>query len=63
MIKVEHELHGRRFGRNVGLGLSLAGLVVIVLLLTVVKVTRGSNMEAFDHSVRPSMTVDEETGN
>ena len=40
-IKAEHELHQRRRGRNVGVGLLLAGFVVLVLALTVVKVTRG----------------------
>lgn len=40
-MKVEHELHTRRFGRNLGLGLTLAAFVVLVLALTVVKVTQG----------------------
>ena len=34
----EHELHKRRFSRNAGLGLVLAGLVAVVFGLTVVKV-------------------------
>lgn len=40
-IKVEHELHKRRLGRNVGLGLVLVGFVALVFGLTVVKVERG----------------------
>ena len=40
-IQVEHELHKRRLGRNVGLGLVLVGFVALVFGLTVVKVTRG----------------------
>lgn len=40
-IKVEHELHQRRKGRNVGVGLILVGFVVLVMALTFVKVTRG----------------------
>ncbi len=35
----EHELHRRRRGRNVGLGLVLGGFVILVLSLTMVKVT------------------------
>jgi hypothetical protein len=35
----EHELHKRRFSRNLGLGLALVGLVAIVFGLTVVKVS------------------------
>jgi hypothetical protein len=37
----QHELHRRRFGRNLGVGLLLAGFIVLVFALTVVKVTRG----------------------
>lgn len=35
----EHELHRRRFSRNLGVGLTLVGFVAIVFALTVVKVT------------------------
>ena len=37
-ISKEHEIHKRRFGRNMGVGLALAGFVAIVFGLTVVKV-------------------------
>ncbi len=40
-FQVEHELHKRRLGRNVGLGLTLVFFIAIVFGLTVVKVTRG----------------------
>lgn len=35
----EHELHRRRFSRNLGVGLTLVAFVAIVFALTVVKVT------------------------
>lgn len=54
-FREEHELHRRRFGRNLGLGLVLAGFVGVVFALTVVKVTRGDPMQAYDHVVRPEM--------
>lgn len=38
-IRAEHEIHQRRKGRNYGVGLMLAGLVVLVLALTFVKIT------------------------
>ena len=41
-IKAEHEVHRRRKGRNVGVGLMLAGFVVLVLALTYVKITGGA---------------------
>ena len=34
----EHELHRRRFGRNLGLGLVLAAFVAVVFGLTIAKV-------------------------
>ncbi|MCT4555338.1 MAG: hypothetical protein N4A53_11665 [Pelagimonas sp.] len=40
-LSKEHEIHTRRFGRNLGVGLALASLVAIFFGLTVVKVTRG----------------------
>ncbi len=40
-FRTEHELHNRRRGRNVGVGLMLAAFVVLVLALTFVKVTSG----------------------
>ncbi len=38
-IAKEHELHHRRFGRNLGLGLVLVTMVAIIFGLTFVKVT------------------------
>jgi hypothetical protein len=49
-----HDLHKRRFSRNLGVGLALAGFVALVFALTVVKVTRGDPMQGYDHVVQPS---------
>jgi hypothetical protein len=38
-IKATHDLHRRRFTRNVGVGLLLAAFIVLIFGLTVVKVT------------------------
>ncbi|MFN6979905.1 MAG: hypothetical protein ACK4OP_17375 [Gemmobacter sp.] len=54
-FRPDHELHRRRFGRNVGLLAVLCAFVVLVFGLTVVKVTRGDPMQAFDHVLRPEM--------
>jgi hypothetical protein len=61
-FQVEHEIHRRRFGRNLGLGLTVAGFVGVVFLLTVVKVTRGDPMQGFDHVARPELAADPQTG-
>ncbi|PLL11385.1 hypothetical protein C0V75_15225 [Tabrizicola sp. TH137] len=55
----EHEIHRRRFGRNIGVAVTLALFIVLVFALTVVKVTRGDPMQAFDHSVRPELAAEE----
>ncbi len=57
-LKVEHEIHQRRKGRNSGVGLLLVGMVGIVFGLTVVKVlglTDVRQMERFDHVARPQL--------
>jgi cell division protein FtsI/penicillin-binding protein 2 len=47
-LRVEHAIHHRRFGRNLGLGVVLAAFVVLVFALTVVKVTQGARPHADD---------------
>lgn len=59
-LKAEHELHGRRRSRNVGLGFVLIGFVALVFALTVVKVQQGNMLEAFDHQPRVSLLPVEE---
>ena len=57
-LKVEHEIHDRRKGRNMGVGLLLIGMIGIVFGLTVVKVlglTDIRQMEKFDHVARPQL--------
>lgn len=56
----EHEIHTRRGGRNLGVGLSLLAFVVIMFGLSVVKVTSFGPTEAFDHVARPALIPIEE---
>ncbi len=51
----DHELHQRRFGRNLGLGLALLAFVAVMFGLTVVKIERGGMTQGFDHVLRPEM--------
>lgn len=63
VIRVEHELHTRRRGRNVGVGLLLVGFIAIVFGLTVVKVLQLDNItqfETFDHVARPQLLPEAE---
>ncbi|MEO9650609.1 MAG: cytochrome C oxidase assembly protein [Roseobacter sp.] len=41
-IRAEHEIHERRKGRNVGVGLMLAAFVILVVAITFTKVTSDS---------------------
>lgn len=54
-FRPDHDLHRRRFSRNLGLGVTLVAFVVLVFALTVVKVTRDQPMQAFDHTLRPEL--------
>ena len=55
-FRPDHEIHRRRLSRNVGVGVTLAAFICLVFALTVVKVTRGDPMQAFDHVVRPELS-------
>ncbi|MCX7561169.1 cytochrome C oxidase assembly protein [Sulfitobacter sp. F26204] len=39
-LRAEHEIHTRRKGRNVGVGLMLGGFVLLIMVLTFVKITQ-----------------------
>jgi hypothetical protein len=55
-FRAEHELHKRRLGRNVGLGIVLLAFVALVFGLTVVKVLNmGQVPQGFDHVVRQEL--------
>jgi hypothetical protein len=43
-LRPEHEIHTRRFGRNLGVGLTLGAFILVVFAMTVVKVTEGGGM-------------------
>ncbi|MCA8883004.1 MAG: hypothetical protein KDA50_04545 [Rhodobacteraceae bacterium] len=51
----QHELHTRRRGRNLGLGLTLVAFVAVVFGLTIAKVQNGGSLQGFDHAPRPEL--------
>jgi hypothetical protein len=59
-IARDHELHGRRLGRNVGVAACLAVFIGIVFALSVVKITTGEPTERFDHVARPQLAIEAE---
>lgn len=52
----EHEIFKRRFGRNLGLGLTLAAFVLLVFGLTVVKVTQLGHLIAAEKAAAAATT-------
>lgn len=58
-FRPQHELHKRRFSRNLGLAVTLLAFVALVFALTVVKVTRGEPLQGFDHVIRPEAVPQE----
>lgn len=56
-LKVEHELHHRRRGRNLGLMVVLIAFVVMVFGLTVVKVMSLGDMGLRNRMDPPSHSV------
>ena len=55
-LKTEHEIHKRRFSRNVGVGLTLAGLVVVILALSIVKMRATGPIQGYDYQMRPELS-------
>ena len=51
----EHELHSRRRSRNMWIAGVLGAFVVLVFAITIVKLSSGHMLEAFDHAIRPSL--------
>ena len=51
-----HEIHKRRFGRNVGVAGLLLAFVALVFALTVVKIQRGEPVQGFDHTAEQPRT-------
>ena len=57
-FRKDHELHKRRFGRNMGLGGVLIAFVLFVFGLTIVKISEGTSLQGFDHVVRPELILE-----
>ena len=61
-IRVEHEVHQRRKGRNFGVGILLASFIGLIFALTVVKVIQlgdARQFESCDHVARPVINPQE----
>ena len=55
MNKNNFEIYRRRNYTNIGLGLILSIFVILVFSVTIVKLSKGEKMQAFDHVLRPEM--------
>ncbi|MEL6585312.1 MAG: hypothetical protein AAFY65_17095 [Pseudomonadota bacterium] len=54
-MRVEHELHHRRKGRNFGVLAVLLAFIVIVFGVTLAKIQTGGIAQGFDHVLRPEI--------
>ena len=52
----EHEIYRKRGKKNIGLGIIMGLFVLLIFFVTIVKMTDGNSMQAFDHSLRPELT-------
>ena len=55
MIVKQHEIYKRRGKNNIWLGIIMGFLVTLIFSVTIVKLTNGSKMQAFDHTLRPEI--------
>tara|TARA_B100001113_G_scaffold322024_1_gene292235 strand:- start:1319 stop:1498 length:180 start_codon:yes stop_codon:yes gene_type:complete len=55
----DFEIRKRRSSTNIALGLILAIFVILIFSVTVVKLSNGDKMQAYDHVLRPEMLTDE----
>ena len=55
-IKAEHEIHQRRFSRNLGVGIVLGGFVALLFALSVVKVKQIGPIQGYDQAAPPTLT-------
>tara|TARA_X000001036_G_scaffold90939_1_gene83281 strand:+ start:267 stop:446 length:180 start_codon:yes stop_codon:yes gene_type:complete len=53
------EISKRRSSTNIVLGLILAIFVMLIFSVTVVKLSNGDKMQAYDHVLRPEILTDE----
>ena len=55
MDKEKHEIYSRRGNKNIWLGTLMASFVILVFFVTIVKLSSGASMQAFDHALRPEL--------
>ena len=55
----DFEIRKRRSSTNIALGLILAIFVILIFSVTIVKLSNGDKMQAYDHVLRPEMLKDE----
>ncbi len=54
-MRATHQIHKRRFSRNLGVGLALAAFAAVMFGLTVAKMSETGPIQGFDHTVRPEL--------
>ena len=58
-IHPEHELHGRRKGRNMAIGLILTGMVAMIFAVSIVKLSQPQNEDIYAPNYVPASGASE----
>ena len=58
MRPASHEISTRRPSNHLWLSLILGGLVLLIGAVTIVKMSKGHMMEAYDHQPRTTLTAE-----
>lgn len=53
-LRVEHEIHRRRRGRNIGLALVLAAFAAMTFALTIAKLEAPDQVRGYDYETAPA---------
>ena len=54
-IRVESDMHRRRRSQNVGVAVCLVLFIGLVMVLSLVKITKSGPVEGYDHAPRPAL--------
>lgn len=59
MTNNDFEIRKRRSSTNITIGLILVIFVALIFSVTLVKLSNGDKMQAYDHVLRPEMLINE----
>ena len=55
MNPIRHEIYKRRGNKNIAIASVMVAFILIIFSVTIVKISGGGSMQAYDHSLRPEL--------